>query len=448
MDPERSLAEFAVDLTPSELPPAVADHVGLVVADTVGAIIGGVATDDVDQLITHLRQTSPAPEATVFGRSERLAASDAALVHGVAGTSLELDEGHKLAAGHPAIHIVPALVATHDRHGESAHGSDLATALVAGYEVGVRVAEACQPLANGYHPHGVWGTVAGVAALANYLDLDDEVATEALRMAPNHAQHTHFEAAKAGRTVRNTYAGMTGPDVLSVTDLAIAGFTGLEDGLHAHLDRACAEGLDPIDTETFGERWTVQDGYFKIHAACRYTHPALDAIGDIDAKADLSRPIESIRVETYSTAATLDNPRPETPLAARFSLPFAVATRILHGHASKEAFEPPAMSEDVYELAGRTEVVESETFESALPDSRGARVEVTFADGTEHAVTVPQARGGGDDPFEEQQLRDKFHTLVDPVLGKTQANDLWHASRNISHRESISFAELAVPPEK
>ena len=445
MSVERSLAEFTVDLTPSDVPPSVAEHVGLVVGDTVGAIIGGVATTDVDRLIKQLDDVSTTSEATVFGRPERLSASDASLVHGIAGTSLELDEGHKLAAGHPAIHIIPALFATHDRHDEAVQGAKLATALVTGYEVGVRVAEACQPLGEGYHPHGVWGTVAGVAALANYLNLDVEVTTEALRMAPNHAQHTHFDAAKEGRTIRNTYAGMTGPDVLTVTDLAIAGFTGLDNGLNAHLDRACAQGFGPVDTESLGKRWTVEGGYFKIHAACRYTHPALDAIDTLDNDIDLNRPIATITVETFSTAATLTETRPETPLAARFSLPFVVGTRIHHGHASKEAFEPSSMTDEVYDLASKTEVVETDEFEAALPDARGARVVIEFADGTAHAETVPQARGGGRRPFEEPQLRDKFHTLVDPVLEPYLATELWSTIREISHQRDISFADMVVP---
>ena len=439
------LAAFTASLTVSDLPPAVIERAQLVTADTVGCIIGGVDTPDVASLAARLATSNPGP-GTVLGRSDGVMPAYAGMINGVGGTVLELDEGHKRAAGHPAIHIIPALFATAEQPDTTVTGESFIAGLVAGYEVAVRIGEASQPLAAGYHPHGLWGVVGAVAGVARALGLDEETTREAIAMAPNHAQHTHFDAATEGWTVRNTYAGMVVPDALAVVEQAQAGFTGLDDGITLHLDRTSANGLGPIDTNSLGGQWTIEEGYFKFHAACRYTHPAIDAVDQLEREGvDTSAGIDRITVETYPAAASLDNPRPTNPLAARFSLPFAVATRIHHGQAGKLAFEQDALIEEVYDIAETVTVEATDEFTQAVPDSRGARVTIVFEDGTRGEATVPHARGGAERPLTGGELRKKFDDLVIPVLGELGAEKIWKATFELPEVDSAELLRMTVP---
>ena len=152
-DHERAAAKFAADLAVDEIPDEVVDHVGLVMADTVGAIVGGSTDEAVAALAGRL--ASSTGQASILGTPHRAAVGEAALVNGTAGTVLELDEGHKYAAGHPAIQVLPALLA--EAEVDDGPTDRFLVSFIAGYEVVTRVAEACYPLANGYHPHGVWG---------------------------------------------------------------------------------------------------------------------------------------------------------------------------------------------------------------------------------------------------------------------------------------------------
>ena len=438
------LAAFTASLTLSDLPPAVVERAQLVTADTVGCIIGGVDTPDVARLAAGLSKSYPGP-GTVLGRSDGVMPAYAGMVNGVGGTVLELDEGHKRAAGHPAIHIIPALFATAEQPNTSITGEAFITGLVAGYEVSVRIGEASQPLADGYHPHGLWGVVGAVAGVARALGLDGETTREAIAMAPNHAQHTHFDAATEGRTVRNTYAGMVVPAALAVVEQAQAGFTGLDDGINLHLDRTSENGLRPIETDSLGEQWMIEEGYFKFHAACRYTHPAIDAVDQLEREGlDTSAGIDRIIVETYPAAASLDDSRPTNPLAARFSLPFAVATRIHHGHARKSAFEEDALIEEVYDIAGTVTVEANDEFTQAVPDSRGARVIIVSEDGTRREATIPHARGGAERPLTKFELREKFDDLVIPVLDKQGTEKLWKTSRELPEADPGELLRLTV----
>ena len=431
-DHARRLAGWVAELEADDLPAAVEERAGLVVADTVGAIVGGTTDHAVASLhdcwADLLENTSGG--ATVMGSDNvRTGRYRAAYLNGTAGTVLELDEGHRFAAGHPAIHVVPALLAESETM--YADRDAFIVALVAGYEVAVRVAEAIQPLADGYHPHGVWGVVGGAAAVCRLRGHDAETTLEAMRMAANYAQHTRFDAASEGATVRNTYAGMSNLASLIAADQAGAGFTGLVDGIARHFAPSSTNGVDRerLDAD-IGVRWTIEEGYFKLHAACRYTHAALDAVLALRDDHDLGpEDVSTVTVETYPAAANLDTTVPRNVLQAKFSIPFAVATALVTGESGKEAFDDEAIDDEQLAVSERVSVTVNDAFATRAPEERGARITVETADDETISQAVRAARGGEHDPFDEHELREKFDALVASVLGEEQATELWHAAR-------------------
>ncbi|EMA53250.1 MmgE/PrpD family protein [Halococcus salifodinae] len=428
------LAAWVAELDSETVPPSVEDRVGLVVADTLGVVIGGASDDAVARLREAWRERADdTGDATILaadaGRASR---HHAAFLNATSGTVLELDEGHRFAAGHPAIHVLPALLA--EAETRYADREAFLVAFVAGYETAVRVAEAVQPLAEGYHPHGVWGVVGGAAAVSRLRGYDATTTRTALSIAANYAQHTRFAAATAGATVRNSYAGMSNLASLIAADQARAGFTELDDGIAAHLASASAAGVvrERLAAD-LGDRWTLSEGYFKTHAACRYTHATLDALAaaldGIDGE-PAAEEVEEVIVETYAAAAKLDDPHPRNALAAKFSVPFAVATALRTGSTGAEAFTNDAVAPETLALAERVAVRVEDEIDARAPDERGARVTVTLANGTEASAAVRHARGGEADPFEPSELRAKFESLVGPAIGSERTDRLWTAARD------------------
>lgn len=443
---ERTAAEFAATLDHSELSADVRDHVGLVVADTLGAIVGGSTNPAVTALAASAASRTPGG-ASILGTDRTATPSRASLVNGTAGTVLELDEGHKYAAGHPAIHVLPAVLAEADA--VEASTERFLAAFVVGYEVGTRTARACYPLASGYHPHGVWGAVGAAAGVARLRGYDTGVTLTAMRLAATHAQQTRMASALEGATERNTYAGVSNLSGVVAADLADAGFTSLERGIERHLEPLTAEGFDSVRLgEGYGERWEVTQGYFKRHAACRYTHPTLDAVQALQERTTIEpTAVESVLVETYPTAVELTPGTPANPLQAKFSIPFAVATRLLHGHSDKSAFEADALTEDADTLAERVSVTVAPDIAARVPDARGARVTLELTDGSELTEEVQHARGGAERPWTEPELREKFRTLVDPILDETAAAALWEGSRDLARTPS-ELCALARPAQQ
>jgi len=428
MDEERRAADFAAGVSIAEIPEDVLEHASYVIADSIGAVIGGSTVSYISNSATN---RTDADEASILGTAYTTTVECAARVNGAAGTVLELDEGHKYSAGHPAMHVLPAVLAVAEQDGGT--GSKLLGAFIAGYEVCARVGMACNPLDPVYHMHGTWGTVGAAAGVANYRGLDPEKTATAMRIAANHALHTRFDTATDGATVRNTYAGMSAMNGVIAVDQAMAGFTGLEDGLARHLDRVCKNDFRrPAVSDSLGQRWEVTRGYFKDHAACRYTHGALDALDAISDREDI-RPdaIDAIVVETYPAAARLDGHRPENDLQAKFSIPFAVATRLRHGHSGKEAFAEDAVSDETDDLANRVSVKSADDLARRVPESRGTRVTITLNDGRELTEEILHPKGDEENPLTTDELREKFLRLTTPILDD-DGRQLWSNATGIA----------------
>jgi 2-methylcitrate dehydratase PrpD len=428
---EAALGAFVADLSLEDIPDEIRERATLVVADTLGAVLGGASDEAVAALTAEWGlATNGGGTASVFGTpGTRTTRERAAFLNATAGTVLELDEGHRFAGGHPAIHVLPALWA--DGEGSFRSGERFLVAFVAGYEAAVRVARAVGPLTEGYHPHGVWGAVGAAAGTARLRGDDAATTTAALRIAANYAQHTRFAAATEGATVRNAYTGMANLGGLVAADQAAAGFSGVRGGVCRHLEPAAGDGVDPTAlSAALGDRWELGHGYFKRHAACRYTHPVLDAVSALQAAHGFGRnEVESVRVETYPAAAALDTTDPENPLQAKFSVPFAVATTVVTGTTGKEAFGADALTHEALALAERVVVETDDELAARVPDERGARVTVSLTDGEQVAHEVRAARGGEHDPFTEAELHEKFDALVVPVVGEERAARLWDAAR-------------------
>jgi 2-methylcitrate dehydratase PrpD len=197
-------------------------------------------------------------------------------------------------------------------------------------------------------------------------------------------------------------------------------------------------------TAELGERFEIARNYFKRHAACRYTHGALDALEGILRQ--VGEPLDpqsiaAIEVDTYVWAAQLDSAEPRNMLAAKFSLPFALATRIVRGAADITAFRDPALRDAATrDLARRAVVREDPALTAKLPGLRPARLRLTLRDGREFAAEALTNKGDTEDPYSQDEVRAKFRSLAEPVFGREHAGKIELAVDRVAH--SLNLDEL------
>lgn len=444
------LAQFCAGLRYEQLPKPVVARTLQVVGDCIAAIAAGAQEPETIALAGRMAPADEAGGAAVIGAGRRAGFSLAAFLNGTAGTMLELDEGNQFCRGHPGIHVVPAVLAAAGRL--KASGRDVVTAIALGYEIGARIGIASK-LRITMHPHGTWGTVGAAVAIAWLERRDAAGMIETINVASSLGLSTSRRTMLEGGTVRNSFAGFSNQIGLMVSDLVAAGFTGEADGLGTVYGTVIADDWRPEEmVAELGQRWEIARNYFKRHACCRYNHGALDALAGIVAqeggRLDPAA-IKRVDVETYIWAAQLAGQEPHNMLAAKFSLPFSIATTIVHGAATVPAFREPARTDETIRALARLVFVREDPEATAkLPALRPAKVTITLKDGRVLEAQAMTNRGDTEDPYTPAEVRQKFFDLAVPVWGQPQAEAIMTAVDALPGAADLSALDtlLAAAP--
>ncbi|MFM8555645.1 MAG: MmgE/PrpD family protein [Betaproteobacteria bacterium] len=430
------LSTFGAELDFLRLPAEVREQASWILADTIAAVVAGAAEPEMRALSARLCAQARG-SAVLPGRGLATAPLTAALLNGTAGTFLEMDEGNRYSRGHPAIHVIPAALALAQSRGRDTR--HFMSALVSGYEIGSRLGAAAQ-LRGSMHPHGTWGTIGAAAACARLVGHDAAAFREVLNISASLTVATSKRTMLEGGLVRNTYAGLSNHNGVLALTLGECGFSGERDGPGSLLGSVVSERFDrEIAIRGLGTEWHVMQNYFKLHSCCRYNHGALDALDRIAQHAPLpaAEDIASIEVRSYHLAAELNDPDPRNTLAAKFSVPFALATRIIHGHSHLAAFTWEAVRDErVLALAHRVRISEDRSMSARLPAERPAHVALHLRDGRILEAEVGVNRGDDASPYSPGELSMKFMDLCGRVWPASHCERLLEATLGLGRGSS------------
>ncbi|MFC4785520.1 MmgE/PrpD family protein [Nocardioides sp. MAHUQ-72] len=427
-------------LSYDDLPPAVRERLPVVLADLLGVTAAGMATPELRGLVAAWRPER-GPHALI-GTDVRTTAETAAMLAAVAACSQELDEGNKYAAGHPAAHVVFAAVAAAQVSGRAVSGRELLTAVAAGYEVAARFGAALRRDAR-WHPHGSWGATGAACAAAMVLGATPAQVAAAIDASTGLMTVTPWETVLAGDFTRNLWMGQANLAGLNAARLAVAGLAANRGGAAASL--AMLGELDPgVLVRELGRRWLCAEGYLKRHAACSYTHAAVDIVQSLRTQRAWSPDeVVHVQVATHSLAAPLLRRDPTSRLAGMFSLPFVVALAATGVEVTPASMEPgTAAFERAQALSARVEVEIRDELDAYLPDRRITEVTVTFDDGESLALAQPNPIGDSAHfPLSEVEAVAK----LDALLGASAGGGLLAAVRDLERAEDVTVALERLP---
>ena len=432
-----------------DLPESVVARSKEVMADTLAVIATGAQEEEVKALTQQIVRPGSSAVATLIGSGVRTESAKAALINGTAGTSLELDEGNQFARGQPAIHVVPAVLAMAEENDLS--GSEVLNALIWGYEIGARIGISSR-MRMSMHPHGTWGTVGAAVAVGKLMHYHEHAMKEMINVSSSLTLATSRRTMLEGGTVRNVYAGVSGYMGILAHHLVQSGFTGETDGLGSVFGSVVSETFSPEEmTKDLGKRFEIARNYFKRHACCRYNHSTVDAMSSVAAKMPGGRiqpeRIAEVKVETYSLAAQLCDQNPQNTLAAKFSIPFAVATFIAHGHAGVSGFTPQAIDDPVVKtITQRVSVSEDPELTAMLPDHRPARVRVILTDGTVLEAEKFTNKGDPEDPYSPEELETKYFELAERVWNREVAGAIYADIMSLDELDNINQLTARMSP--
>lgn len=422
------LADHALSIDVADLPGSVIERAGDCILDLMTAAIAGRGSQAPEAALSasgHLYGEGPAPVWFTGTTSSLLSA----LLHnGLCASALDLDDGNRAARGHPGASVIPTVL-TLAAVTPVISASDILAAVIAGYEIGVRIAASQRPEALPSRQTGRWAAFAAAAAVGRLLRMQPDLLAQALAiagvLAPNQrANGSSGYSRVTGNLVKEgiAFSAQTGVQALY---LGQNGFTGPIDLLD-HPDFYDRDRL----LAGLGQRFEISETYFKLYACCRYIHPALDAARDLmEARRILPGEIAAIGVETFQSALRLANScNPENLTTLQYSLPYCLAALILDGEEALAPIKPCLLHRpDIVALADKVTLSVDHEAEARFPAETCARLTILLTSGAKVQSEMTSARGDPRQPLDRRMLEAKFRRLTTESLSERQQNTLLDA---------------------
>ena len=417
------LSAFVADTRYEDLSEDAVAAVRDVVLDTVGAMVAGSRLPENANLARVVVERSGPATATIIGHPLMAEPMLATLVNGTAGVGLEMDEGNRFGGGHPSIHVTPGALAVAEQMGVDARR--WIEAVLVGYEVESRLGGATTVRPN-VHSHGHWGVIGTAVAVAKLKGYSADDVRSLINVASGMTPANTWTPCFEGATIRNAYPGRSGLMGILAVDMHRCGYTGVKDGPTDVFGTILGDAFDrEAMVDGLGGEYRVQQNYFKFYACCRINHPAIEAALDLRGVEGFAiEDVEKVEVGLRRHLEGMVGDYPQSMLAAKFNVPFAVATALVRGKADITTFYPEAINTDqVRDLAAKVHVgPDTETMDQ--PDGPTARMWVTLKGGRKLSNTINLVPGDYGNRVPREKLVDKFRFLTADILGAQRAQEV------------------------
>ena len=427
-DPVAStLAEFVAAMTAEQIPAEVSLRARHLLLDAIGC---GLAcrrepfAASAAASLAFLHGDAPGA-AGVVGWSRRLPMRDAAMFNAMLMHGLDYDDTHMGGVIHLTASLLPTLLSLAAR--ERAPGARLLTAYVAAMEAGTRIAAAVRGglHAQGFHPTGVVGAFASALAAGKLLGLDAARLMHAQGAALSMASGS-LQFIEDGAWTKRLHPGWAAQAGLTAASMAMHGmvapaepYTGRYGLYRSYLGEASRAKVD-VSLATAGlsadgdvQTWELMNVAVKPFPVCHFVHAAADAAIALHRDGVDVGAIEAVEVLVPEAAVPLvcepaDRKRaPQNEYDAKFSLPYAVTSGLMHGRLGlaellPQAYLAPAAVSLMARVRWRIDP------DATFPKHYSGEVRVTLRDGSVRCHREAVNRGHADRPVSNADVRAKF----------------------------------------
>ena len=415
----RRLARFALGLRLSDLPRAVVDQAALLSLDTLGSCLASV-TEDFGGAVVHVAEAlGGTARSAVIGTRVRVSPASAVLANATLAHGLDFDDTREDAIVHTGCAAVTTALAA----GEAvdASGAEMLEAVVAAVEVMCRIGLVVPGRfhARHFHPTSLTASFAAAAAAGKLHGLTEDQLVRAFGICGSQAGGI-IEYLGDGSWTKRLHPGWAAHAGVVAVELARAGFTGPErvlEGEHGFY-AAFAGGHDAerlaAQLDSLGRVWEILELTYKPYPCGSIAHPYMDCAARLRERHGVrAEDVVSIVCETAAGPVPrlweplADKHRPKNGYAAKFSLPYLIASILVRGRAGLAEFtDEAAADESVLRLAGRVTYALDPTID--YPRQFVGRVRATLAGGRVVEERQDRPRGGPDNPMTRDELAAKF----------------------------------------
>lgn len=427
------IAQFAADLEFDAIPGEVIGKAKLIVRDGLANQIAASAISDSGTAIVELcRDWGGKPEATVVGYGTKLPIALAGLCNGTLGHGVELDDAHGTALLKAGSVLIPSAFAAAETHRVT--GAELLTALVAGYEISVRIAKAINPghRQRSYHTTSTVGTIGSAVITTKLLGGDADAIASAIGLAAMHAGgiQPYLDFPCMAKPLGPGRAAFNG--ILSGV-LACRGFAGPKTALESGEGflRAMTDSVEVDELlEGWGTQFTIMEVGFKPHAACRYAHGAIDVAQRLHREHGIGLADAEMVEVRMSQLAIRQASKPECPTlgTAMGSTEFGVALALKGGSNGLRDYWRGFEDAEVHALAGRIILVVEPAYGLG---GRQVAIDLASCDGRRLQLFQEEPRGEPGNPLSASDLAEKYAATAGLVLDEARAARLAEMVMNL-----------------
>lgn len=363
----------------------------------------------------------------------------AALVNGGASHSLEFDDSYRAGLYHPGAPILSAAFAGACR-GEIP-GTQLLTALVAGYEISLRLASAVNPgHYKTWHTTGTVGAFGAGAAAARTLGLNPRQTVGAFGLAGTQAAGLWevLPDAPQAKNLHPAKAAHAGLLAALLSQQGIEGPTTIFEGKRGFFSAMVPA---PVDARTctagLGEEWMTPTTTYKYYPVCGHTMTPIEASLKLHGQSSLAE-IEEIEVRAHPVSLQVAGRSfPADEYQAKFSIPYCVAVALFKGHVGQEEFSRELReSGEINDLLKRIKLVSDDGLGGA-PGQRPAKITLRLFGGKIITASAVVRRGDPELPMTADEKRDKFLKLTGGVWGSAAAGRVFEAIQGLLRAENV-----------
>jgi 2-methylcitrate dehydratase PrpD len=413
----RRLARFVTDLTLDKVPAEVVTKATLLALDTLGNALAATRDDFGRAVLGVAEGLGGAPESLLLGRTSRVAAANAVLANATLAHGLDFDDTREDAIVHTGCVAVTTALAAGEAAG--AGGPAVLEALIAGVEVMCRVGLVVPGAlhARHFHPTSITSSFAAAAATARLAGLSEDQLVHAFGICGSQAGGI-IEYLADGSWTKRLHPGWGAHAGVIAAHLARAGFTGpatVLEGTHG-LYAAFAGGHDDtrLDAllESAGRTWELAELTLKPYPCGSIAQPYMDCAVRLREQV---RPDEIAAIRCRTAAGPVprlweplaDKHAPPNGYAAKFSLPYLVASILVRGRAGLSEFTHEAAHDPAVLAVARRVTYELDATID-YPRQFVGDVEITRTDGRTLRERRDRPRGGPDDPLTRDEVEAKF----------------------------------------
>jgi 2-methylcitrate dehydratase PrpD len=428
MSETRILADWVSSLRYEDIPEDVREHARRFILDNFGCQIAGATLPWSKTYYDMMKATRSGSHSTVAFYGDRMSPDDAAFLNSTFNHANETDDTHLKSPTHPGGIAVPAALALSEY--ANATGEQLLVAVVAAYEIQIRLSWACSPflIYRGHHPPVGVGPFGAAAAGAVLLGFDSETTVNAFAIAGSHSAGL-IEYTKTGGSVKRIHSAIPTQAGVRAALFAQSGITGPHSIIEGEKG-FCKVFAGEYDlsrlTDGLGSHYHLLDNGLKPYSCCHLIHAAFDALDNARDETPLTPDnVKSITVATNSEPILShigSITEPTDILGAQFSLPFSMAMRLHHGGRGVKGGNgfwdyvdvdctDPALVETARKV--KVTVAQNDKWERV---DEGAGLEIETTDGRKIEACVPFSKGLPENPLSPVEVEEKFRYLVDPVM--------------------------------